>query len=276
MKASKIFLCAALMLALSAAIQLFPEQTDRLRQEALELLGPMDRYVETVQAMGRQLAEGGLGRELVAALKMGQENESAQAAAPASPEPFPAGYETALKIAAEELRPTAAELRAQAGELPEAVSAFLELQESYEAQGYPLPENVRTDMPELPFAYTQPVNGGESSGFGYRTHPIQGKVKFHFGTDFAAAEGEAVLAFAGGCVYAAGTSPGYGNYLILTHEGGFASVYAHLSAFEAREGDMVSRGQTIGRVGHTGQATGPHLHFELLLNDVYLNPEYYL
>ncbi len=275
MKASRIFLCAALMFALSAAIRLFPEQTDRLRQETLELLGPMDRYVETVQAMGRQLAEGGLGRELVAALKK-QENESAQAAAPASPEPFPAGYETALEIAAEELRPTAAEIRAQAGELPEAVSAFLELQESYEAQGYPLPENVRADMPELPFAYTRPVDGGESSGFGYRTHPIQGKVKFHFGTDFAAPEGDPVLAFAGGCVYAAGTSPGYGNYLILTHEGGFASVYAHLSAFEVQEGDMVSQGQTIGRVGQTGQATGPHLHFELLLDDVYLNPEYYL
>ena len=77
-------------------------------------------------------------------------------------------------------------------------------------------------------------------------------------------------------VYAAGESDSYGKYLILTHEGGFASLYAHLSEFVAHEGDMVERGQTIGRVGQTGNATGPHLHFELFLNDVYINPEYYV
>ena len=114
-------------------------------------------------------------------------------------------------------------------------------------------------MPEIPFEYTSPVDGYDSSGFGYRVHPIQGTVKFHYGTDFAADNGDSVFAFADGYVYAAGESDSYGKYLILTHEGGFAS-----------------RGQTIGRVGQTGNATGPHLHFELFLNDVYINPEYYV
>ena len=145
-----------------------------------------------------------------------------------------------------------------------------------EFDGYAIPANVRTDMPEKPFEYTSPVDGYDSSGFGYRVHPIQGTVKFHYGTDFAADNGDSVFAFADGYVYAAGESDSYGKYLILTHEGGFASLYAHLSEFVAHEGDMVERGQTIGRVGQTGNATGPHLHFELFLNDVYINPEYYV
>ena len=61
-----------------------------------------------------------------------------------------------------------------------------------------------------------------------------------------------------------------------THEGGFSTIYAHLSSFAVSEGEMVSRGQLIGAVGQTGKATGPHLHFELLCSDIYLNPEYYL
>lgn len=157
---------------------------------------------------------------------------------------------------------------------PECVSVFKEKLKEY--SGYELPDNVSCDMPEIPFEYTSPVAGYNSSGFGYREHPIDNVIKFHYGTDFAAMSGDEVCAFADGYVYAAGTSDGYGNYLILTHEDGYSTIYGHLSEFIAHEGDMVSKGQVIGLVGSTGKATGPHLHFELLHNDVYINPEYYV
>ena len=185
------------------------------------------------------------------------------------PEPTPTPSPTPEPAPTPSPEPTS-----EPSEQPEAVSAFLSSQTEFD--GYAIPANVRTDMPEIPFEYTSPVDGYDSSGFGYRVHPIQGTVKFHYGTDFAADNGDSVFAFADGYVYAAGESDSYGKYLILTHEGGFASLYAHLSEFVAHEGDMVERGQMIGRVGQTGNATGPHLHFELFLNDVYINPEYYV
>ena len=290
MKSYKIYICAALFISLTAAKIAFPQHAVQLRQQVLEVINHNDDYTQLIQTMGTRLTDGGLGQELIAALGLSREqgdhalqsamerDEETQAVDAFDLEPFAMGYETILDIVTgtEEKQSAVASMRDQIGELPEAVSAFLQLQEEYEGKGYLLPANVRVDMPELPFTYTEPVEGYDSSGFGYRIHPIQGGVKFHFGTDFAANSGDDVLAFADGYVYATGTSPGYGNYMILTHDGGFSTVYAHLSAFVAGEGDMVTCGQQIARVGQTGNATGPHLHFELLMDDVYINPEYYL
>ena len=288
MKSYKIYICAALFIGLTTAKIAFPQHSSQLRQQVLEVINHNDDYTQLVQAMGSRLTDGGLGQELIAALKLhnDQSEEPLQSAMERDGEkqavdviglePFAMGYETILESVTGTKQTAMAAAGNALGELPEAVSAFLQLQEEYENKGYLLPDNVRTDMPELPFIYTEPVAGYDSSGFGYRVHPIQGGVKFHFGTDFAANSGDDVLAFADGYVYAAGTSPGYGNYMILTHDGGFTTVYAHLSAFVAKEGDMVSCGQRIARVGQTGNATGPHLHFELMQDDVYINPEYYL
>ena len=139
-----------------------------------------------------------------------------------------------------------------------------------------LPTNVSYDIPELPFAAVTPVAGYTSSGFGYRLHPIQNAVKFHYGTDFAADAGTEIRAFADGTVLAAGEDAGYGNYVKLDHGGGFVTLYGHCSALLVSAGETVTAGQTIARVGATGQATGPHLHFELIREGVYLNPEFYL
>ena len=291
MKTTRIYLCSALFIGLTALKLLFPQHADTLRQQVLEVINHNDDYTQAIQTMGSMLTADGLGQGLLAvlgtdgadsgaALRSAMERTDTEPAIDAMDmTPFSNGYETLLENVIglnAETKATMGPLAETADEQPEAVSAFLQIQQEYENQGYLLPANVRSDMPELPFPYAQPVEGNDSSGFGYRIHPIQGGVKFHFGTDYAANSGDDVLAFADGYVYAAGTSPGYGNYMILTHDGGFASVYAHLSAFVAQEGDMVSRGQRIARVGQTGNATGPHLHFELLLDDVYLNPEYYL
>ena len=88
--------------------------------------------------------------------------------------------------------------------------------------------------------------------------------------------GQSVLAFADGLITAAGTDEGYGNYYIISHDNGFTTLYAHLSEFVALEGQSVKKGQLIGYVGQTGNATGPHLHFELMHQGTYLDPEYYL
>lgn len=156
----------------------------------------------------------------------------------------------------------------------EAVAAFIESQREFGE--HEVPANVTYDMPELGLDYASPVSGWSSSGFGYRLHPIEGEVKFHYGTDFAADSGTDIGAFADGTVVTAGVSDSFGNYIVLSHEGGFRTLYAHCGALYVTEGESVSKGQLIALVSSTGLATGPHLHFELTLDSIYLNPEYYV
>lgn len=264
MERVKIYAASAVFLFLTAVKLLFPVQAQEIRAQVRSIIDHNDDYTAMVQTLGWGLAESRLGDELVAALGIDRETDGQapqEQETEESTEPPPEETEAAAKT--EEER-----------EMSEAEEAFLQEQAQYE--GMAIPANVRTDMPELPFAYICPVSGNGSSGFGYRLHPIDQELSFHYGTDFAADSGDDVLAFTDGYVYAAGTSEGYGNYLILTHEGGFSTIYAHLSGYAVNEGEMVSMGQVIGYVGQTGKATGPHLHFELLCDDIYLNPEYYL
>ena len=113
-----------------------------------------------------------------------------------------------------------------------------------------------------------------TSSFGMRRHPILGFSRMHQGVDFAARDGAPVLAAEDGVVTEAGSEGGYGNLIRLRHAGGWATGYAHLSGYAPgiAVGAPVSRGQVIGFVGHTGLATGPHLHFEVSLAGVKLDP----
>ena len=159
-------------------------------------------------------------------------------------------------------------------ELPEAVTVFLESQAAF--SDYGLPENVDYGYQALPFDFAVPVSGYNSSGFGYRLHPILNTVRFHYGTDFAANSGDDVLAFADGVVTLAARSDSYGNYITIDHGDGWTSLYAHCSRLYVKSGQRVSAGERIALVGSTGLATGPHLHFELQHDGMYLNPEYYV
>jgi murein DD-endopeptidase MepM/ murein hydrolase activator NlpD len=113
-----------------------------------------------------------------------------------------------------------------------------------------------------------------TSSYGMRRHPILGFTRMHQGVDFAAREGAPVLAAADGVVTQAGPEGGYGNLLRIRHAGGWATGYAHLSAFApgVAPGARVLRGEVVAFVGHTGLATGPHLHFEVSLGGVKLDP----
>lgn len=113
---------------------------------------------------------------------------------------------------------------------------------------------------------------GVSSPFGQRTDPLTGGVGFHHGVDIRMAYGEEVRAVAGGRVRLAGEHGGYGNMVAIVHEDGRETRYAHLSEIGVREGDLVQAGQVLGRSGSSGRATGPHLHFEVVMDGRRMDP----
>jgi murein DD-endopeptidase MepM/ murein hydrolase activator NlpD len=107
-----------------------------------------------------------------------------------------------------------------------------------------------------------------------RRHPVLNTIRAHKGVDYAAANGTPVMAAGEGKVIFRGKKGGYGNTVIVQHGGNITTLYAHLSKFnrQARNGSRVKQGQTIGYVGQSGLATGPHLHYEYRKNGAYLNP----
>lgn len=143
--------------------------------------------------------------------------------------------------------------------------------------GPALPENTTMDRYALYLPQTvDPVQGVESSGFGWREHPIEGGEKFHYGVDLAVDTGTTVQAFAAGKVDYIGESDIYGQYLQLDHGNGIKSFYAHCSKLCVQQGQTIAVGEKVAESGATGDVTGPHLHFELKRNGVRLNPDYYI
>ncbi|PZP56114.1 MAG: peptidase M23 [Micavibrio aeruginosavorus] len=116
--------------------------------------------------------------------------------------------------------------------------------------------------------------GRVSSGFGQRKHPVLGFTKMHKGIDFAAPTGTAIYAAADGKIEKAGRFSSYGNYVKIRHNSKMSTAYAHVSRFASgiRPGSRVKQGQVIAYVGTTGRSTGPHLHFEVMMNGVQVNP----
>ncbi|MGA8784343.1 MAG: peptidoglycan DD-metalloendopeptidase family protein [Polaromonas sp.] len=111
-----------------------------------------------------------------------------------------------------------------------------------------------------------------SSGFSMRFHPILQKWRAHLGTDFAASTGTPARTVGDGVVEFAGVQNGFGNVVFIKHRNNHETVYAHLSKINVQRGQSVSQGQTIGLVGSTGWATGPHLHFEVRVNGMQQDP----
>ena len=122
----------------------------------------------------------------------------------------------------------------------------------------------------------RPVAGRISSGFGPRKAPFSGRFEFHPGVDIAANYGTPVAATAKGVVVFAGYRSGYGKTVIIRHKFGFQTMYCHNSSIKVKSGQEVNRGQIIAGVGSSGISTGPHLHYEVYLNGVQVNPSRYL
>jgi murein DD-endopeptidase MepM/ murein hydrolase activator NlpD len=111
-----------------------------------------------------------------------------------------------------------------------------------------------------------------TSGFGRRIHPVTGDLRFHTGVDLRAAEGAPIRAAAGGIVRDAGRRGGYGKTVEIDHGNGTSTLYAHASQLLVSKGQRVDEGKPVALVGQTGQATGPHLHFELRRHDHPVDP----
>ena len=121
-----------------------------------------------------------------------------------------------------------------------------------------------------------PINGARlSSSFGMRKHPIDGFNKMHQGTDFAAPQGTPIMASGNGVIQKAGWCGGGGNCIKIKHNSTYQTIYAHMSKFARgiKKGVRVKQGQTIGYVGSTGKSTGPHLHYEVIVNGKKVNSQ---
>lgn len=143
-------------------------------------------------------------------------------------------------------------------------------------KGALVPSGAREESYCTPFPLVFPLKEAvvtQTSGYGWRTDPMGGSgTEFHLGNDLAAAQGTLVVAAADGIVRCAGAHSSYGNYLRILHENGDETLYAHLQYLFVRTGQSVSAGQPLGTVGQTGNATGPHLHFELLHKGIRYDP----
>jgi hypothetical protein len=121
-----------------------------------------------------------------------------------------------------------------------------------------------------------PTHGWVTSEFGVRDDPFTAERIMHAGLDVAARDGAPVLAPADGVVTFVGNRGGYGNMIIVEHGNGYSTVYGHLSKFIVKAGERIKRGTNLGAVGNTGRSTGPHLHYEVRVNGIPVNPRLFL
>ncbi len=122
----------------------------------------------------------------------------------------------------------------------------------------------------------RPAKGWISSKFGYRKSPFTGQRELHKGLDIAAWKGTPIVATAGGIVIRVGSKGSLGKLIVIDHGYGIMTRYAHIQKALKKRGDTVKRGETVALIGNTGRSTGSHLHYEVLLNGVQVNPEKYI
>ena len=277
MNRTKLYVSAALFLCITVFKLAVPTAASDLRERLLPAISSDVDYMQTLNDIGVHLTAEESPLPVSEEVEELLPDQKITLTHPAEhlQTHYPWIYEELMTPTEDTAAPDSAEPPPAAEpEIPAVVSTFLESQAAY--SGYSVPETVSYAFDELPFEFTSPVEGMASSGFGYRVHPIFGEVKFHYGTDFSAWTGTSIQAFADGYVLAAGNSDSYGLYLILNHGNGWTTLYAHCSELLVTEGSAVTMGQQIALAGETGQATGPHLHFELMCNNIYYNPEFYI
>lgn len=137
--------------------------------------------------------------------------------------------------------------------------------------------DMATHVPAIPPMNTDPSTYRMSSPFGYRSDPLLGYTKRHTGMDFACPPGNPIYATGDGVVVLAKYDhSGYGRHVEIDHGFGYVTRYAHMSRLDVEEGQVVKRGDCIGLSGRSGRITGPHLHYEVIYRNNYVNPAFYM
>ena len=276
----RLVACGTAFVLLVAAKLALPARMERFNAKLAEVLSRNMDVQAVFSAVGRGIAGDGSGAAEEVYQAVFHPEASGGAAvetALAMPDELPAmdmlrEYQTALPDSVPKEETTSEAQPAQESPTQTEVSTLAYVLYSDKN----LPEDVSLEQVILDFDYCTPVCGTISSPFGYREHPVEGEERFHYGVDLAADTGTTVSCFADGTVTAVGESSSYGKYCIVTHSGGYTTLYAHCSHITVSSGAEVARGEKIAEVGETGMATGPHLHFELHQNGAYLNPIYYV
>lgn len=298
-------ICIILFLAVFIGKGVFPEKMTSVREELSQLIGSDTDFTAAFASLGRSISKGepvldtlgGLCVEVFGGSRMSpaepidqllptyQEERAflngpvtvealmarrlgVKEPAKVEPEPAPTqGVETAP--------PAQTQPPAPVETAPPAEPAVVHMDYS----GPALPANASMDKYALGLEKTvTPVsNWWPSSNFGWREHPVDGEEKFHNGIDMATNNGTDVLAFADGTVDFIGESPGeYGLYTQITHANGVVTFYCHCSELVVQQGQTVKAGDVVAKSGESGNATGPHLHFEIKKDGIRLNPLYYI
>ena len=201
-----------------------------------------------------------------------------------------------LEDARVELQQKSSEAAALLANLESNIDAYKQVQDQYAQQEQAVQSQIDKQVEELrrqeeqnkkndPSYDPGKVNGATgsmmwpcpschtiTSPFGWRYHPIYQTQKYHSGVDIGASYGATIVAADGGTIITAGSVSGYGNCVVINHGNGITTLYGHMSSIAVSVGQKVSKGQTIGYVGSTGNSTGPHLHWEVTVNGVRQNP----
>jgi murein DD-endopeptidase MepM/ murein hydrolase activator NlpD len=246
------------------------ESYNQVRQDRETLRKDYRQMAQIAHERNVQVASlGALANEVTALYGLRRSKLASPAAASAAAEPTPASLALADDVDPQQVKLSINQfyvLRAQA--MSGRVSRALE---------GGLSSNFAGDWTELADAPSLwPLEGRIGSSFGERQDPINGEGAFHSGIDIEAPSGTPVRAAADGDVTEATMNAGYGREVVIDHGHDVLTVYGHLSAMAVVPGQHVLRGQVIGNVGQTGRATGPHLHYEVRVHKVPVNPHKYL
>lgn len=306
----QLAVCVLLFLAVFIGKGIFPEKMAQTQEQLANLLQTDTDFKAAFASLGRSISEGEpvldtLGSLWVEVFRGGTITVpevpikgAAQSAAFQAQCAFLSGYPQRLDAAAHWLglpAPTEAagtELEPSVPPEPEPEADPAPISdpepeptpepavEHMDYDGPPMPDNATADKYNLSAVgvteTVTPALGWVSSDFGWREHPIDGGEKFHNGVDLAVNTGTDVLAFADGTVDFIGEDNSYGLYLQIRHAGGLTTLYAHCSELLVQQGQTVNAGERVALSGATGNTTGPHLHFEIRLNGVLMNPLYYI
>jgi septal ring factor EnvC (AmiA/AmiB activator) len=235
---------------------------DRERKEQTACIASLNKTVAEFQQQMERLKEFDVKLRIIANLENARETSSSFLGVGGVP---PVTHDPAQGVEAD-----AQKMKAELDRL----STEAEFREKSFQELYSFLEGKKRQLSSTPSIW--PVRGWVTSGFAYRIDPFTGQRQFHEGLDIANRIGTPIVAPADGVVARVGINSGFGLTVEINHGYGIKTLYGHLSKAYVSVGQTVKRGQRIAAVGESGRATGPHLHYQVMLNDVPVNPVNYI